>query len=192
VRQRAFTLRAIALLTAGALGVHQLRYAIGFGHESERMLTLEGHAYLQGLLPVATAFAIVALASVLLGVSRGAAAGASHRVGSLWLRASCALALAYAVQEAAEGAVASGHPAGAAAVIGGSAWIGLALAVPFGLLVALALRGADDAAAAVSRTAVAVRPIASPIFTGLRAAAGFASTPARAASARGPPVASAG
>jgi len=44
--------RAFALLPLAALGVHQLRYRLAFGHESDHELTAQGHAYLASLTPI--------------------------------------------------------------------------------------------------------------------------------------------
>jgi hypothetical protein len=183
----------MALLAAGALGVHQLRYAIGFGHDSGPVLAAHGHAYLAALLPTATVFAVIAFASVVLGLSDGSAEQrATPTLMRLWLWSSAALGGMYVLQEAAEGALASGHPAGSAAVIGGGAWIGLALAVPVGLLVALGLRGADDAALALARTAAAPGPLLLPAFAGVRTDADARRPASSAVHARGPPLTSAG
>lgn len=176
----------MGLLAAGALGVHQLRYAVGFGDHAGQVLVAQGHSYLAAVLPMATAFAVVALASIALGLSRGAASRQPLGVVRLWASASLCLALVFAIQESAEGIVAAGHPAGAAAFLGGSAWTGLALSVPVGLLIALILRGADDAAAA--RPAISPSFVVLPVLPGLRARRGAVAVAIGVAPARGPPA----
>jgi hypothetical protein len=52
--------------------------------------------------------------------------------GALWMGSVVALAAIYGIQESVEGAGA----------VAGSGWIGLALAIPAGLFVALAIKGA--------------------------------------------------
>jgi hypothetical protein len=177
----------MALLTAGALGVHQLRYAVGFGDDAGQALAAQGHSYLAAALPMATAFAVVALASIALGLSRGGASEyRSLGLLRLWISSALCLALVFAIQESAEGIIAAGHPAGAAAFLGGSAWTGLALSVPVGLLIALILRGADDTAGA--RVAIAPPHFFLPVLQGLTALRGAVALATGAAHARGPPA----
>ena len=176
----------MGLLAAGALGVHQLRYAVGFGDHAGQVLAAQGHSYLASVLPMATAFAVVALASIALGLSRGAPSRRPLGVVRLWVSASLCLALVFAIQESAEGMVAAGHPAGAAAFLGGSSWTGLALSVPVGLLIAFILRGADDAAA--ERVAISPSFVVLPVLPGLRARRGAAAVAIGVAHARGPPA----
>ena len=43
--------RGLVLLPAGALLVHQLRYALGYGSQASAALADQGHAYLGSLVP---------------------------------------------------------------------------------------------------------------------------------------------
>jgi hypothetical protein len=61
------------------------------------------------------------------------------------LGATLALVAVYCSQEALEGALARGHPAGAGALLGDGGWAALPLAVALGLLLALVVRGAERA-----------------------------------------------
>lgn len=153
------TLRAAALITAAALGVHELRYLIAYGGDAGPVLADQGHAYLSfagigvaALLAVATAGVIVAMARA---HRNGAHDGEELPFGVLWLSAATGLALIYCGQELIEGALAPGHPAGLAAMLAGGGWTAFPLALAFGLLVALLLRGADAAIAAAARRAPA-------------------------------------
>jgi hypothetical protein len=142
VRGRTLTVRAIALFGAASAAIHQLRYAIGYGDGAPHALASHHHGYLDAALPGIATAAVIALAAVLIRVARGESAGRgstsvrrSAALPSLWLGCTLALAAIFGVQETLEGAGA----------FAGGGWIGLALAVPAGLLVALALRGADAA-----------------------------------------------
>lgn len=135
MRARAPTARTIALVAGGSAAIHQLRYAIGYGHDAHRALALHGHAYLGALLPVILAGVVLAMTMGLLRVARGGRDGRPRSFTALWLGSAATLALIFTVQESLEGAGAFTN--------GG--WIGLALAVPAGFLIALALRGASAA-----------------------------------------------
>jgi hypothetical protein len=133
---RRLTVRAIALIGAASAAIHQLRYAIGYGDAASHALAVHDHGYLQVAFPCLLAVALIAIAATLRRLARS---GASDRLQTpllaLWLACAFALASIFAIQETLEGAGA----------FAGGGWIGLALAVPAGLLVALALHGADAA-----------------------------------------------
>jgi hypothetical protein len=133
VRGRALTLRAIAPVAAGSAAIHQARYALGGGGQQ----AAHAHEYLGVALPVVLAALVLALGAILMRVARGRPASSSRSLWVVWAVAAVALGTVFAVQESIEGA----------AVIAGGGWIGLALAVPAGLLVALLLRGAAVAEA---------------------------------------------
>jgi hypothetical protein len=126
------------------VAVHQLRYAIAYGPAADHELAVHEHGYLEVALPVVVALTVLALAAVLLRFARG---GSRPRppasFGPLWLGSVVVLAAIYGIQESVEGA----------GVIAGGGWIGLALAVPAGLLVALAVRGVHAAEALAPRRA---------------------------------------
>jgi hypothetical protein len=152
-------LRAAAVMTAAALGVHELRYLIGYGGDAGSTLAAQGHGYL--------AFAAAGTAALLAAAVSGllAAMARVHRTGErdigglpfglLWLSASIGLALVYCGQELLEGVLAPGHPVGLAGVIATGGWTAFPLSFALGLVVALLLRGADAAIAAVARRRVA-------------------------------------
>jgi hypothetical protein len=144
VRARTLTLRAVALLAAGSAAIHQLRYAIGYGTGADHQLAVHGHGYLAFAVPLAVGLAMLAMGSVLARLARGGPVSRSDAsFPAVWLGAVVALAAVYGLQESIEGAGA----------IAGGGWIGLALAVPAGLLVALAVRGVHAAQALVPRRA---------------------------------------
>lgn len=137
---RRLTVRAIALLGAGSAAIHQLRYAIGYGDAAPHALAMHGHGYLTVALPCVMTGALIVLAGGLMRLAGGRrpldnARRARASLPALWLGAAVALALIYGTQETIEGSGA----------FAGGGWIGLALAVPAGFLVALALRGAEAA-----------------------------------------------
>lgn len=141
--------RAAALLAGGAFALHQLRYLVGYGAGSHHELAGQGHAYMALLAPLVAAALLLAAAEVcarLAGV-RATGRSASPPAGfrRLWLAATGLLLAAYCVQESLEGALAPGHPAGLAALVGHGGWAAAPLAAALGLVVALALRGADRA-----------------------------------------------
>jgi hypothetical protein len=151
---RSYRVRVAALLAAGALAVHQLRYVIAYGHESGPALGEQGHAYLAVVAPaVALLMGLAAAAFVVcLLDARGARVARAEASGPLrlWLLSSVSLLLTYAVQEWVEGQLEPGHPAGVAAVFGHGGWTAALLAIAVGGLVALLARGA---AAAIERVA---------------------------------------
>lgn len=137
MRGRTHPVRAVALFGAGAVAIHQLRYAIAYGDTAPQALAAHNHGYFELALPsVATVF-VIALAAALIRIARGRAAMPERRtpLAALWLCCALALGTIYGVQETLEGAGA----------LAGGGWIGFALSFPAGLLVALALRGADAA-----------------------------------------------
>lgn len=143
-------MRLASLLALGAFAVHQLRYLLAYGDGSGRALAEQGHDYLASALPVLAALALAAVLATALRVRLGA--GLS---GTSWSRRIffCAAALLsiYAGQELLEGTLAAGHPAGAAALLGGGGWVALPLASGLGSLVALAVRLLEGIEVALSR-----------------------------------------
>jgi hypothetical protein len=136
------SLRAGALLAAGALAVHELRYMVGYGDAA----AAGGHGYLIFVAPLIAVALALACGVWLARVGRDAA----YARGTLtWLGASASLIGVYLVQETIEGLAATGHPG----LLAHGGWTALPLAFAVGALVALLLRGvhaADQAAAAVA------------------------------------------
>lgn len=139
-------LRVFALLGAGALAVHELRFLAGWGSDAGSHLTSHGHSYLSFATALSALLLIVAFGVFLTGLARGGEPARDRRVGlwSLWLLASVALLAIYTSQELIEGAVAPGHPDGLAGAFGAGGWTALPLAGFFGVLVALLLRCAEE------------------------------------------------
>jgi hypothetical protein len=93
VTSAAGRLRLAALLAAGALGVHELRYALAYGANAGRHAAEQGHAYLSVLIPLVMLGALVAAAQLLLRFAGGRpSTGRARRFARLWL--GCALTLA--------------------------------------------------------------------------------------------------
>jgi len=193
VTSAAWRFRLAALLAAGALAVHELRYALAYGEHAGREASAQGHAYLTVLVPVVVLAALFAAAQALLRFAGPPASGdRRRRFTRLWLGCTLALAAAYCGQELIEGWLAAGHPAGVAGVLEHGGWIAFACAPVVGGLVALAVRGA--AAATEPRTSAAAwrpRPTVAPALAW--PAATFHPSPdplARFLAARGPPLTS--
>jgi len=79
-------LRASALLGVGALAVHELRYLVGYGGETGRMLAAHGHSYLALATTLAVLLFLVALAGFLARVARGGGDGRRPRGRAGWRR----------------------------------------------------------------------------------------------------------
>ncbi|HLM50292.1 MAG TPA: hypothetical protein VK279_07075 [Solirubrobacteraceae bacterium] len=137
----ALSLRCAALLGAGALAVHELRYALA----GPAVSGTEGHDYMAAAGGVAVATLAVAIGLFLARVARPAP-GERHAAPArarLWGAATAALLTIYAGQELAEGALSAARPDGPGALLAHGGWIAVPLAVLVGLLVAGALRGAQ-------------------------------------------------
>ena len=150
--------RTAALLTLGALAVHQLRYLLAFGSESGAVLHREGHDYLAEAIPVLLTVAVAMIAARLIAGaasvrSAGAVAGPPGRQALLY---SGALLCVFWAQELAEGALSAGHPGGLAAIAANGAWIAVPLACLLGLAAAVAERLLDRAEASIAVVLAAV------------------------------------
>ncbi len=158
------SLRTSALLAAGALSLHELRFLIGWGAGAERALAGQGHAYLDYAMPVAVGLVAAGLAQALrrLGRARRGSGGASGSWVGAWLVASAALLAIYTTQETVEGLLALGHPGGLAGVFGHGGLVAGPLALALGGVIALAERSAREGVAGPSRLAVPVARILRP------------------------------
>jgi hypothetical protein len=181
------SLRAGAMLAAGSLAVHQLRFLADFGGED----AVGGHGYLNWLTPL---LAVALAASCGVWLARvGRASGTQPRPALTWLGASASLVATYAVQETIESLTSPGHPG----LLAHGGWIVIPAALAVGALVAASLRGAQ---AADDVAAVAARPWSplqlafdAPEASAVRIAAPLAPRPrilARRLAGRGPPVTS--
>jgi hypothetical protein len=142
----AFRLRCFALLGAGALALHELRYLIAYGGDAGRALDEQGHGYLGTVASLVAVAVVASVATLVAGLVRGRGPAARPRSWRVrWLGASGALLAIYAAQELAEGMLASGHPEGLVGIAGHGGWIAVALAAVLGAAVAALLRGAEVA-----------------------------------------------
>jgi hypothetical protein len=183
-------LRATALLAAGALLVHELRYLIA---DPEPGLPLgAGHAYLAQLAPLVALALAAAAAQLVARLVRPSAESPLPSFPRLWVAAAGSLALMHAAQETAEGLLSPGNAAGLSGLVGLSGAVALALALAVGALVALLLRGARalvELAARARRSAPrprSARSLALPARVALPAL----DVLARGLAARAPPLAS--
>ena len=151
------TLRATALIAVASLGLHELRYVVGYGSHAHEAQAAQGHGYLPLVAIAAAVLLALAAAQLLRALAlawrTGAGEGARLPLGLAWLAASLALAGVYSGQELIEGAIAPGHPGGVAALAAHGGLVAYPLALALGGLVALALRGADAIVATVARRA---------------------------------------
>lgn len=178
------SLRAAALLAAGSLAVHELRYAAGYGSEG----AVSGHGYIAWLAPL-VALALAAAFGAWIGrLGRDGA----HRPTLTWFGASASLLATYVAQETLEALVAGGHPS----LMAHGGWIAAPIAIAVGGLLALMLRGAraaDRVAATVARPWSPLRGVRVAPLAFLRSAtAPVAPRPrvlARRLAGRGPPIA---
>jgi hypothetical protein len=162
----------IALVPAGALAVHQLRYVLAFGGSAGRELIATGHSYLHSLVPPIVTLIALAIGVFLRALGRAlagqrSASGHTASFVALWLACAVALVAVFAVQELLEGVFASGHPTGFAAIFGyGGGWsIPAALAV--GLILAAVYHGAARALVEIARRCLAPHrsPVPRPVGT---------------------------
>jgi hypothetical protein len=210
LRRTSRTARASSLLSLAALAVHELRYLLTYGDRAGEALANQGHAYLSDLggavvtLTMATLLAALfagALAPPACRPDRPAGCPPARSVGGhtpvrTGLLYALALLAIFCAQELAEGAVAAGHPAGPAAVLGHGGWLALPLALVAGALCSLAclaLQGVEQTLArrpprcAPRQPPVLAAPHAAPArrsLASLSLAFGFARRP--------PPLLSAG
>lgn len=141
-------LRCAALIGAGALALHQLRYLVGYSSSAEDQLAAQGHGYLSLVGPLLVLVLALAAGQFLASLARGGAAGAERAPASLkrlWLGTSALLVGIYAAQEWLEGLLSPGHPAGLAGIVGDGGWWAVLIALSLGALIALGLRGSEVA-----------------------------------------------
>jgi hypothetical protein len=195
---RAWRPKAAALLFAGSLAVHELRYVVAYGPGAGHAEATQGHAYLTLLAPAVASAAVLALAAWLVRLAAGRAGpdGESPIPGfrRLWGGMSALLIALFVVQETLEGLTSADHPAGVAGVLGHGGWTALVLAVAVGAVLALALRAAGVALAPPGRAAETLRPVVPAASSFLIATAVARTRPHPLASflaGRGPPPTSA-
>ena len=189
--------RTASLVALGALAVHQLRYAAAYGGDAGSALASQGHGYLTAAAPTLVSLTAATLVATLILPALTSLAARPTRCRSL-ASASALFAVAlmgiFTVQELAEGTLATGHPAGAAAVLAGGGWLALPLAVAVGLVCAVTCLFLERAERVLGAPAgSSARPLwpagtpAAPVVTSARAP--LASAPlAFGLARRGPPM----
>src|SRR5829696_1404318 len=136
--------RALSLLGAATLGVHQLRYALAYGAEADDAAAAQGHGYLEAGGAIVGTLLVAAFAQSLSRLA--------HRrgpFGSHWPVAAPVadreLGTDRGVRCAGtdQGMLSAGHPAGLAGVCRNGGWLAVLLALALAALVAAILRGAE-------------------------------------------------
>jgi hypothetical protein len=180
------------LLPAAAIVVHQLRYWLAYGSRANAELAAQGHSYLSSLVP--WTIGAIALGAGLF-LRRAASTlrtgraddGRRWSAGALWLGTSASLLAIYALQEALEATLATGHPGGVGGVFGHGGWWAIPVAAVVGALVT-AVMLVGRAILRITADARRVRIVRAP-----RVRIPVAATPAvvrplaRAAAGRAPP-----
>lgn len=158
--------RAAALVSAAALGVHELRYLVGGSAEHG------GHGYLGEVVPVIAALVLLAAARFLAALIRAVAGGPAESRGESshavrWVPVSALLLAVYVGQESTEAALTSGPGLDAVtAAFGHGGWTVLIFAPAMAGVVAVLLGGAEVALSAAARRST--RPSAGRLRPGGR------------------------
>lgn len=152
-----------ALLAAGVLAVHELRYALAAGSDSDDAVRSLGHGYLAVAAPLVGLLTAFAIAHVVCRIATGARGHGASRPMLAGAFAASLLAL-YTGQELLEGVLASGHADAIAGVFGSGGWIAVPAAMVVGGLLSLAVRLVDAVSGAVSVHG-SVTPRAAPAST---------------------------
>jgi hypothetical protein len=154
-------LRAVSLLAAGSVFVHELRYAAAYGGSAGEALAVQGHSYLPLLESLVALLVVVALVRFALTVLRAQDGVVTEESPPtflrLWAGASVALATVYTFQEGFEGAFAPGHPSGLVGVFGHGGWTALIFSLAVGAVIAALTRLAHGAIELVAARAAALR-----------------------------------
>ncbi|HEX7083367.1 MAG TPA: hypothetical protein VF186_04570 [Gaiellaceae bacterium] len=137
--------RALLVVPAAALLVHQLRYTLAYGPRASAELAAQGHSYLHSLVPWMILALGVALSSFLLRAAHAARTGETGRLArasapALWAVTTGALLALYALQEGLEELFSAGHPTGAAGIVGNGGWWALPASAAVAVLVVALLR----------------------------------------------------
>ncbi len=137
----------VAVVPAGALAVHQLRFWLAFGGNASAELGRQGHAYLHSVVPWIVLLLALAVGAFLWAVGRAVTGQRSVSryalsFTALWLVCSLCLIGIYMAQEFLEGLFATGHPAGLTGIFGYGGWWSVPAAVCVGLVLAAVFHGA--------------------------------------------------
>lgn len=146
-----------ALLSAGAFGVHQVRYGLAYGGDAGTALGASGHGYLAFAEPLVGLALAFGLAHAVWRIAGGGGTRATSR-SRLAILLGLTLLLVYTGQELVEGELAAGHAAGVAGVLGSGGWIAVPVALAMGGVLSLAVCLVDAAAEAVASGAVVSLP----------------------------------
>jgi hypothetical protein len=159
-------LRAVSLLAAGSVFVHELRYAAAYGGSAGEALAVQGHSYLPLLESLVALLVLVASARFALTVFRAREGVVTEATppafARLWAGASIALVTVYTLQEGFEGAFAPGHPSGPIGVFGHGGWTALIFSLAVGAVIAALTRLAHEAIELVAAGAAALRQWTAP------------------------------
>jgi len=159
-------LRAVALLAAGALALHELSYWLvdgisGVGGHRHSYIPLAA-----GLVTILLLLACASFVRTLLYARRGIEdEGHPPSFRVLWPLLTAALLGVFSLQEWVEGWLTPGHPGGVGHVANHIGPAGVVLAIAIAALIALLLRGARSAVAAIARRHSAPRPRRTPVAT---------------------------
>lgn len=141
-------LASFALMPAGALAVHQLRYLLAFHGSAGIALERQGHSYLHSLAPWMMLSLAVGFGAFMRAFGRALGGRCSLpryavSFSALWLTCSVSLVAIYVAQELLEGLLASGHPPGLLGVFGSGGWWSIPAALGIGLVLAASFHGAQ-------------------------------------------------
>ena len=136
-----------ALVPAGALAVHQLRYWLAFGSDATAELHEQGHSYLHSLVPWIVLLIAISAGVFLRALGRALGGRSSlprHTLSfaALWLVCAACLVAIYVCQEFLEGLFATGHPGGLVGIFGYGGWWSVPAALAVGLVLAAVFHGA--------------------------------------------------
>ena len=124
------------------------------------------HSYMPLAAGLVTVLLLLACASFAQSRCAGSRTRATlRRFRSLWPLLTAALLAVFSLQEWVEGWVTPGHPGGVGHVAGHIGPGGVALAIAIAALIALLLRGARSAVAAIARRQLAPRARRAPLRT---------------------------
>jgi hypothetical protein len=167
-----------AVVPAGALAVHQLRFLLAFGAGANAQLARQGHSYLHSLVPWIVLLLGVGVGAFLRALGR---ALGGHRsvpcytlsLAALWVACAAGLLAIYVSQELLEGLFATGHPAGLAGIFGYGGWWSIPATACVGLVLAAMFYGTSWVLDEVAKRHSTVarprrRPAASPRPADLR------------------------
>lgn len=145
MRARALTgprAQSASLIAIGAFAVHQLRYLLAYGGQSDEELSRQGHDYLGHAVPLLLGLVLAALIARLVRARiSGGPPSAERRIKATSY--AIGIAAVFCCQELMEGVLFAGHAAGLAAIFSAGGWAALPLAAVFGVLAAFIDRGME-------------------------------------------------